>query len=129
MTDFRAFASVAHIRRFLQFGTTLFLKLRAILVAQGTCAALAVTPGAHTHMFQLALPAMNAAVRYPVVPCLPTLLPMFPDFPDNRRPCFFQGIRDFLKVVAFVQPVFDLETLFDGQVRHDNSFLVWGLSD
>ena len=107
-------ASIAHIWRFLQFFTTLLLKLRAILVAQGTCAALAVTPGAHTHMFQLALPAMNATVRYPVVSGLPTLLSMFPDFPDDCRPCFLQGIRDFLKVVAFVQPVFDLETLFDG---------------
>ena len=49
-------ASVANIRRILQLRTALFLKLSAILVAQGTCAALAVAPGAQAHVLELALP-------------------------------------------------------------------------
>ena len=77
-------ASVANIRRILQLRTALFLKLSTTLVAQGTCATLAVAPGAQTHMLELALPAMDAAVRNPVVPGLPTLRSMFPDFTDDR---------------------------------------------
>ena len=77
-------ASVANIWRFLKFCTEFLLKLRTILIAQGTRTALAITPGAQTYMLELALPTMDAAVRNPIVPGLPTLLPMFPDFPDNR---------------------------------------------
>ena len=77
-------ASVAHIRRFLQFRTMLFLKLRAILIAQGTCAALTVTPGTQAHVLEPALSAVDAAVRYPVVTRFLTRHSMLPDLPYNR---------------------------------------------
>ena len=84
--------------------------------------------GTGTDVLPFALPTVDTAVRNPVVSGFRARHPIFPDFPDNRRSSFLQPIRDFPEVTAFVQRVFELETLFDGQVRHDSSFLIWGLS-
>ena len=59
------------------------LNLRAILIAQDTCAAWAVTLARKTLMLELALSAQYPAVRNPVVPDLSTRFPIFPDFPDD----------------------------------------------